>query len=214
MPKKKTKKSNINSNGELKISKMLSKNVANKTKEIDEERSVKGKDDRSRSSDRALQKKTKARKAEQTGTCVDEVKIKRNAKLPPLPNRVPKQSSTSATVKTESNVGCFGFMSTWIRKRKEKRRQKKREAIKARETNSTCMVTKLNRCERGGVAFTVEFENHVMKKPILPPIKSKSESVNIDHEGKMYKAEKNRQEQLQKKMRFVQEKEKKRQVYV
>ncbi|KAL4240158.1 hypothetical protein ACF0H5_000952 [Mactra antiquata] len=95
---------------------------------------------------------------------------------------VPKQAFVSDTIKQKSTIGCFGFVSTWLTRRKEKRRQKKRKAIKARVSCS--MVSQLKRCERGGVAYIVEFDHCVTKKPELSPTKSKSEpgrEINVKY---------------------------------
>ncbi|KAL4218215.1 hypothetical protein ACF0H5_022951 [Mactra antiquata] len=122
----------------------------------------------------------------------------------------PKQAFITDNIKHKSSIGCFGFVSTWITRRKEKRRQKKRQAIKARESHS--MVSQLKRCERGGVAYIVEFDQRVTKKPVLSPTKSKPEPSNFDHDKKMFKAERNRQAQLPKRMRFIRAQREKRQV--
>ncbi|KAL4230027.1 hypothetical protein ACF0H5_010414 [Mactra antiquata] len=71
-------------------------------------------------------------------------------------------------------VGCFGFISTWLAKRKEKRRQKKRKAINARkEANTEPLVEYEHRRARGGLAFTIELDSRPIMKSVLPPIKQR-----------------------------------------
>ncbi|KAL4234235.1 hypothetical protein ACF0H5_005886 [Mactra antiquata] len=150
-------------------------------------------------------KKKKEKNIGNTETeCVENLNNK-NVRLPPLPKRVP------VNIKQGASTGCFGFVSSWLRKKMEKRREKKRIAIKARSSNSVTTQLEYERKKsRGGVAFTVEFDDRPIKKPLLPPIKPKSGPIKLDHEDKMLQAERIRKQQLEKKVRFAGTHEEKR----
>ncbi|KAL4228040.1 hypothetical protein ACF0H5_013478 [Mactra antiquata] len=159
-------------------------------------------------------KRKKSKKKKKKGKCIGNTnkecvnnKNHTPVRLPPLPKKDPVNN------KHEANTGCFGFVSSWLRKRMEKRREKKRTAIKARSSNSMT-TTRLKEYERkksrGGVSFIVELDNRPIKKPLLPPIKPRNGPIKLGHDEKMQQAEKNRKEELEKKVRFAGTQEEKR----
>ncbi|KAL4223984.1 hypothetical protein ACF0H5_017443 [Mactra antiquata] len=96
-------------------------------------------------------------------------------------------------------LGCFGFVSTWLAKRKEKRREKKRNAINARkEANTEPLVEYEHRRAKGGLAFTVEIDSRPIMKSVLPPIKQRPGPIRMATEQKLEQADNNRAEHINK----------------
>ncbi|KAL4232734.1 hypothetical protein ACF0H5_007422 [Mactra antiquata] len=125
----------------------------------------------------------------------------RPVKLEPI-NKVVNDSDgiqRANTMPKLKPVGCFGFISTWIAKRKEKRREKKRKAINARkETKAEPLVEYEHRRAKGGVAFTVELDSRPMIKSVLPPIKQRPGPIRMATEQKLEIADNNRAQHINK----------------
>ncbi|XP_060569091.1 uncharacterized protein LOC132727561 [Ruditapes philippinarum] len=105
---------------------------------------------------------------------------------------------------------CFGFISTWVAKRKEKRREKKRKAIASRAPTPT-LVQYEHRKARGGESFTIEVDcKPIVMKPILPPIKKADGPIRLACEARQEKAEAKRNEELSKKKVLAREHQRKK----
>ncbi|XP_060592926.1 uncharacterized protein LOC132747539 [Ruditapes philippinarum] len=105
---------------------------------------------------------------------------------------------------------CLGFISTWMAKRKEKRREKKRKAIASRAPTPT-LVQYEHRKARGGESFTIEVDcKPIEMKPILPPIKKADGPIRLACEARQEKAEAKRNEELSKKKVLAREHQRKK----
>ncbi|KAL4240928.1 hypothetical protein ACF0H5_001711 [Mactra antiquata] len=173
-----------------------SSNVGRKIDEVQGEISVK----KSKKKNKRKKKKkaTDKRDSEAPESCIENG---RPVRLEPI-NKVVNASDSvpnPTTVIVLKPVGCFGFISTWIAKRKEKRRQKKKKAINARKVaNTEPLVEYEHRQARGGVAFTIELDSRPIMKSVLPPIKQRPGPIRMATEQKLELADNNRAEHINK----------------
>ncbi|KAL4227366.1 hypothetical protein ACF0H5_012809 [Mactra antiquata] len=136
-------------------------------------------------------------------TVEDIVTDQKPVKLPPITRKKGQENDyclTEVKVPALKPAGCFGFISTWIAKRKEKRRMKKKKAIKAR-TNAPgeSLLEYEHKIAKGGVAFTVEMDSRPIARSVLPPIKQKPGPIRMATEQRLAIADYNRMEQMSKK---------------
>ncbi|XP_053388221.1 uncharacterized protein LOC128551399 [Mercenaria mercenaria] len=105
---------------------------------------------------------------------------------------------------------CFGFIATWLAKRKQKRRDKKRKAI-ANRSGLPNLVQYEHKKARGGEAFVIEVDSKpVIKKPLLPPIKQTDGPIRRGADNRLQTAEKRRADELAKRKAATETYERKR----
>ncbi|XP_045191171.2 uncharacterized protein LOC123547990 [Mercenaria mercenaria] len=118
--------------------------------------------------------------------------------------------STDEKNKTRKLPCCFGFVATWLAKRKQKRRDKKRKAIANRSTLPN-LVQYEHKKTRGGEAFVIEVDTKpVIKKPLLPPIKQTAGPIRRGTDDRLQTAEKRRAVELAKRKAAAETYERKR----
>ncbi|XP_045192759.2 splicing regulatory glutamine/lysine-rich protein 1-like [Mercenaria mercenaria] len=93
---------------------------------------------------------------------------------------VPSQSTDHADVKKKESKlpGCFGFISTWLAGRRQKRREKKKKAIADRATSP----------ESG--------KQKIMKTPVVQPVKQTGGPIRREDYYRLKKAEARREDEL------------------
>ncbi|XP_060569090.1 uncharacterized protein LOC132727560 [Ruditapes philippinarum] len=152
------------------------------------------------------------------------INLKENEEIDKKDQFVKGEKEDSATTTKESDQrndndkkkkkiklpSCFGFISTWVAKRKEKRREKKRKAIASRAPTPT-LVQYEHRKARGGESFVIEVDcKPIQMKPILPPIKKADGPIRLACEARQERAEAKRNEELFKKKELAKEHQRKK----
>ncbi|XP_053406356.1 uncharacterized protein LOC123536607 [Mercenaria mercenaria] len=112
--------------------------------------------------------------------------------------------------KTRKLPCCFGFVSTWLAKRKQKRRDKKKKAIADRYSLPK-LVQYEHKKAKGGEAFTIEVDcKPIIQKPLLPPIKQTAGPIRRGIDLRLQTAEARRENELAKRRDAVRKYEKKK----
>ncbi|XP_053392422.1 uncharacterized protein LOC128555077 [Mercenaria mercenaria] len=121
-----------------------------------------------------------------------------------------KDKSSEDKKKARKLPCCFGFIATWIAKRKQKRRDKKRKAI-ANRSGLPNLVQYEHRKAKGGEAFVIEVDTKpIIKKPLLPPIKQKAGPIRRGTDDRLQIAEERRAVELAKRKAAAETYERKR----
>ncbi|XP_045181475.2 uncharacterized protein LOC123540464 [Mercenaria mercenaria] len=156
-------------------------------------------------------KKKKKNKAKLKAAETDEAKQSNDKKSNENPQEDEEvvdigQTDTKEKKKKRKLPCLFGFVASWLAKRKERRREKKRKAIEARsQTPAESLVEYEHKRAKGGMAFTVQVDSRPMRKAVLPPIKQHPGPIMQGMDEKLRLAEQKRMEEITKKKESAKE---------
>ncbi|XP_045175964.1 DNA ligase 1-like isoform X2 [Mercenaria mercenaria] len=144
------------------------------------------------------EKKKKNKKKKEKDTAAQAIETTREPEQEIVAIPPETDEHTDDKKKTRKLPCCFGFISTWLAKRKQKRRDKKKKAIAVR-----CKTPELVQYEhkkaKGGEAFTIEVDcRPIIQKPLLPPIKQTAGPIRRGIDLRLQTAEARREDELAK----------------
>ncbi|XP_045176034.2 DNA ligase 1-like [Mercenaria mercenaria] len=156
------------------------------------------------------EKEKKKKKKEKKEPVVQVIEATRETEHEIIAAQAQNDEQADDKKKTRKLPCCFGFISTWIAKRKQKRRDKKKKAIADR-----CSPPKLVQYEhkkaKGGEAFIIEVDcRPIIQKPLLPPIKQTAGPIRRGIDLRLRTAEARREDELAKRRDAVRKYERKK----